>query len=124
MRGLRKEDCDKEISDQDIEYISRKLCKNWRSLPPVLGMPRVTESDIQRDHNKEREKRRAFFLDWKEFAGSDATYRMLIGALLEIDDREDAEGICELLMNQLHPKLETTDYHEEDPKSRTTQNGL
>ncbi len=106
-RGLREEHCNREIEDQDIEYISRNLCKMWRALPPLLSMPKPTENDIERDHIKEKEKRRAFFLEWKEAAGSDATYLRLIGALLKIVSREDAEAVCELLLSHVNPQLET-----------------
>ena len=106
-KGLSGEDCNKEISDQDLEYISLNLCKNWRFLPTPLGMPELTENDIDRDHSKEKEKRRAFFIEWKAVAGKEgATYRRLIGALLEISSREDAESVCELLLSHLHPQLE------------------
>ena len=45
----------------------------------------------------EGEKRREFFLGWKEKKGSGATYGCLIRALLKIKSRQDAESICKLL---------------------------
>ena len=45
----------------------------------------------------EDEKRATFFAKWKEAKGSDATYKALISALLEIGCAEDAECVCKLL---------------------------
>ena len=106
-RGLRDEDCNRVVEDEDIEYISSHLCQKWRPLRSLLGMPRVMEQDIDQDHSKEEEKRRTFFFEWRDREGSEATYRRLIGALLEIGCREDAEGVCQLLLGKVDPKLET-----------------
>lgn len=97
--GLTDEDCDKKVSDRHLEKISRSLCKEWKRLYPYLGMTRIEVDDIVCKQDEESVKRHAFFLKWKE-KGSKATYKALLGALLEINSREDSEGICKLLLEQ------------------------
>ncbi len=95
---LTDEDCDKQVSDRHLAELSRTHCRNWRQLPPYLYMASIVEHDIDCDSRGERKKREDFFKEWKEMKGSDATYKALIGALLKIGSRNDAEYVCQLLM--------------------------
>lgn len=97
LYGLKEEDCNRQISDRDIDVLSRSSCTKWRSLPTYLGMPSIIASDIARGPGSEEEKRSAFFQKWKHTKGSAATYRVLIGALLHIQCRDDAERVCDLV---------------------------
>ena len=57
--------------------------------------------DIHRGHpGEEREKRCSFLKKWKKMKGLKATYKSLIHALLEVECREEAEGVCKLLKDQ------------------------
>lgn len=94
---LREEKCRQQISDVDTDEISRSLCRKWRSLPSHLGMNTIDADDIDRGPGNEEEKRRNFLLKWKHLKGSGATYEKLITALLEINCRADAEGVCKLI---------------------------
>ena len=66
-------------------------------LPSHLGVPQIYVHDINRNSTEESERRSNFFFGWKELKGSAATYKALITALLDIDCREDAEGVCRFL---------------------------
>ena len=99
--GLKERDCNREIEKSHFEDIARTLGKDWRSLPPRLGMLSITKSDIDHDFKTEKEKRYAFFTQWKEMDGSEATYKKLIGALLDFNSREDAEGVCKWLQKSV-----------------------
>lgn len=98
--------CNKQVSDGHLEEISRYHCKDWKSLPSHLGLNTIVAEDIDRSKVAEKEKRHTFLLGWKKIEGSRATYKRLITALLKIDCREDAEGVCTLL--QKHPQLPMT----------------
>lgn len=87
------------MSDRHLEKISRSLCKEWKRLYPYLGMTSIEVHDIVCKQVEENVKRHAFFLKWKE-KGSKATYKALLGALLEINSRDDSEGICKLLQEE------------------------
>ena len=94
---LTEEDVKKQITDEHIGVISSSssLCSQWKSLPVHLGL--ATVGAIDSTPVTETEKKRDFFTTWKEEQGSNATYRKLIGALLEILCNRDAESVCQLL---------------------------
>ena len=94
---LTEDDCNQKISDYHCSEISRTLCGGWRGLPSHLGVPQIYVHDINRNSTEESERRSNFFFGWKELKGSAATYKALIAALLDIDCREDAEGVCRFL---------------------------
>ena len=94
---LKEEDCNQQISSLHLNEISLNYCQKWRFLPARLNLKDIVADDISRGLGNEEDKRHAFFLKWKQVKGSDATYRRLIGALLEIKCRQDAEAVCRLL---------------------------
>ncbi len=53
---------------------------------------------VKLSHKGEKEKRHTFLIKWREVKGSEATYRNLIQALT-IESVEDAEEVCELLLD-------------------------
>ena len=94
---LSEEDINKQITDGDMETISRSLCRKWRSLPAHLELDSIVVGDIDIVHLEEGEKRSKFFATWKEKQGSKVTYKRLIHALLKIECTQDAESVCRLL---------------------------
>lgn len=105
---LSEESCNRKVSNTHLEKISESFCRKWRSLPSFLEMETIVVNDIDHSSNDEGGKRLAFFLKWKHMKGSTATYRKLLSALLEINCKEDAEGVCEML--QLSPPEVVLDY--------------
>ena len=94
---LSEEDSNKQITDGDMEVISRSLCGKWRSLPPHLELDSILVEDIDRMQSDESEKRSKFFSIWKGKQGSGVTYKRLLRALLRIECTQDAESVCKLL---------------------------
>ena len=92
---------DNQVTDVDLERISRSCCGcgKWKCLSPHLGMKPIKGDDIGLSASKEDEKRLEYFRMWKQSKGSDATYRNLVGALLEIECVDDAEKVCLLVKN-------------------------
>ena len=90
-------DCNRQVSDSHLEELSRTHCKDWRRIPPHLGLEGIMRDDIDRNGHDERGKRYDFFTGWKERKGADATYKALMTALLKIGSRNDAEYVCQLL---------------------------
>ena len=97
IHGLTDDDCNCEIKKVHLQEISCALCERWRELPACFKMPKITSKDIERDFKSEKERRRAFLFQWRDRDGSAATYKRLISALLDINCRDDAEGVCKLL---------------------------
>lgn len=93
LDSLLGDNANKQISDEHIEVISQDLCEKWRLLPAHLGLGTITIDDIIENEAGKRH----FFTTWKDQKGSEATYRSLVSALLEIECRKDAESVCELL---------------------------
>lgn len=98
---IKEDDWSKEVSEFDLKEISRSYCSKWRSLPCYLGMKDTEVVNIDRNSSlvDEDEKKYAFFLQWKQKNGFDATYKQLVGALLKIEHRGDAEKVCKLVQN-------------------------
>ena len=98
------EDVKGKITDVHLEVISRSYCGKWKRLPSHLNMESVVVDDIDRLAIDEDEKRLKFLSTWKTTKGSDATYKKLISALLKIKCVYDAEGVCEILQQNVAPK--------------------
>ena len=106
---LTLKDCSAEISAEHLEEISHSLCEEWRDLPPRLNMKSIVKHDIDCDLmlNNEKRKRHAFLEKWNKQKGCEATYRNLIGALLDINCRKDAEGVCEILKKSIATRIKS-----------------
>lgn len=88
---------DKAPTKTYLDKISNIPFSQWRLLPPPLEIDSSVVDTIDHDITDERVRRREFFNQWKQSKGSDATYRKLISALLDIGCREEAEKVCRLL---------------------------
>ena len=102
-------DLDKEISDLHLDEIAETRCAYWKSLPSRLGLQDTVTRDIDKDFTEELDKRREFFQQWKQKKGSEATYRSLVRALLDIKQRRDAEYVSKLSHQAVeNPSVETS----------------
>ena len=95
---LTEATCNREITEEFIASISQSFCDDWRKLPGIL---RVRMNVVDEMENKYRNDewmcKIGFFRYWKRSIGPDATYEVLIGALLKIDCMGDAHSVCKLL---------------------------
>ena len=90
--------CNREITEEFIASISQSFCDGWRKLPGILHVRMNVVEEIENKHrNDEWLCKIGFFRHWKQSQGPDATYKMLIGALLKIDCMGDAHNVCKLL---------------------------
>ena len=99
---LVEEDCGSEVSDTDIVKIASSIHGKWKSqLPTLLGIDPIVVTNIVEacapGYTSEEDKRLAFFKEWKQQKGFQATYKALISALYEINCRQDAEIVCKIL---------------------------
>ena len=94
---LADQELDSVISDLHLDEIARSRCTYWQSLPSRLGLEDIVAEDIDRNFSREFDKRREFFRQWKQIKGSEATYRCLVKALHDINQRRDAEYVSGLL---------------------------
>lgn len=91
------------VSHSHLQDISKSHCLKWRYLPVALEMknPKAIVNDIERGGKPESEMRADFFSEWQSEKGSDASYKWLINALLEINCKGDAEHVCALVKEQM-----------------------
>lgn len=97
--ALTENDWDKQMTESHLDTFSRLYCTRWRLLPSCLEMRSNIVETINQDVSIAGEiaKRIEFFRQWKQMKGFKATYGKLIHALVEIDCRDDAGKVCELL---------------------------
>lgn len=96
--GVPESACNKKITDLHMQEIALKRCRRWKDLPVHLGMEKSDADDLDHKQISETEKIKGFLDKWEQAYGTDATYRVLMDALLKIKNRGDAEFICELLV--------------------------
>ena len=96
--GLCEEEYKKKVTDRHLLAISRSYFEKWKSLYPYLDMEQIDVTNAEQDGNGEENERQKFLERWKKKKGGDATYMKLISALLEVECKNDAEGVCELLL--------------------------
>lgn len=120
---LTEKDVNEKITDQHIEVISRSMCSKWKSLPSHLGLDTTIVDDIQRSRHliDESEKRNKFLTIWKEEKGSEATYKNLIGGLLAIQRRDNAESVCKLLKGADSVQQQQPEEQQQQPEERPVE---
>ena len=98
---LKEEHISKQVSDKLLDKISRTCCQKWRSLHPWLDMKGIVGQDIDELSTDGEGKRKAFLEKWKSVKGSEATYKKLVCALLEIECKDDAESVLKLIKESI-----------------------
>ena len=85
------------ISRRDLAIIARDYISDWRQLVPFLELCRPQETEILQSHpaNYGLQKRECLEL-WKEMKGDRATYRALITAAEDAENRELADKITRM----------------------------
>ena len=111
---LREEDCERKLSDKQLDEIALSYCGKWEPLRSQLEMEEIIERDIKNSFATEDGRRRNFLLKWKSVKGSAATAKALISALLKIKSVDDAEGVCQLLK----------DWHKEQEEANSHSTGV
>ena len=102
INGIKETDAilSTKVTDLHALDIADAHCSEWASLLVVLGIENSSsvKKDIEKKHvGDAKEQRKEFFEVWKKQKGKEATYKVLINALLQIKQRSDAEYICNLL---------------------------
>ena len=98
--NLSEEQINEECSLDTIPEMHKAMTE-WRNISPYL-FPVMKERQIVETINQDLTlndvgKRRNLLICWKQFHGSDATYKNLIDAFLCADRRDLAEIVCQTL---------------------------
>ncbi len=97
--GLSDEELNKEITSDKFHEIGPSVLK-WKVLAPILKLTQPEVEAIERDNHGEELKRIEFLSVWKQKQCERATYMALVDALCEIERREDARKVCEVLKGE------------------------
>ena len=85
--------CDSNIIPCLADYFSQ-----WRVIFGSL-LSELDLGDVDRENTTEPEKRIAALRTWKARNGSEATYKILVDALLNRGERSDSENLCKILVD-------------------------
>ena len=87
---------DGEPSDEELEYLSRKLAEKWKTLGRRLGFDEADIDDFGQANKKLKEKAYKMLLAWKQKVGSEATYKVLYDTLCHelVECKHLAEQYC------------------------------
>ena len=69
----------------------------WRVVTAALGLSDVDVGDIDSENNSGEERRIAALRKWKTRNGQEATYKLLLDALISVQRVDKANGLCRLL---------------------------
>ena len=90
--------CDNNIIPSLADYFSQ-----WRVIFASL-LCEIDLNDVDRDNPTQLEKRIAALRKWKARNGDEATYKVLVDALLNNGEKSQAESLCKLLADLLSNK--------------------
>ena len=83
----------KEVEDVEFYELSQYLTK-WKLLASKLGV----KADVYTIESERADMQRVKFLEmWKQRCAFKATYRVLVDALLSINQADNARGVCQIL---------------------------
>ena len=77
--------------------------REWRVIFGSL-LSELDLGDVDRENTTEEEKRIAALRKWRDRKGREATYKILVDALLNRGERHQAESLCKTLANHLSDK--------------------
>ena len=101
------------IQSLDCEFLEEhalllaKFCVEWRIIGYHLKLTKANITAINKDNDSTEEKRIAMLQTWKEIFAFEATYRVLIEALIRSKNTQQALNICHSL-KQYVPQLQAT----------------
>lgn len=99
--GVPEERLNARISDNHLGRIFL-LDIEWRRLVTPLELNGlISLQNIEHDHHTEQMRKEAFITRWRQIRDFNATYRVLVNALLMIMDATHARMIVELLRGKL-----------------------
>ena len=89
---------DEVIRDTDLAIIARDHLSNWENLHPFLELSPACMMEIFRSCPRDyREQKCKCLRVWKEEMGSRATYRALIFAAEEANNKQLADNVRDML---------------------------
>ena len=96
--GVTDEHLDQECDDEQLKELSQHIV-DYRKYGPRLGLADADIRTFERDPTMYFSIKlitAAVFMEWHERKGVKATYRVLVGIALKLEDGTGAEKICQM----------------------------
>ena len=100
--GLAADELSKRCDGSIIPSLA-DCFREWRVIFGSL-LSELDLGDVDRENTTEEEKRIAALRKWRDRKGREATYKILVDALLNRGERHQAESLCKTLANHLSDK--------------------
>ena len=100
--GLAADELSKPCDERIIPSLANCFSQ-WRVIFGSL-LSELDLGDVDRENTTEEEKRIAALRKWRDRKGREATYKILVDALLNRGERHQAESLCKTLANHLSDK--------------------
>ena len=100
--GLAADELSKPCDSSIIPSLA-DCFREWRVIFGSL-LSDLDLGDVDRENTTEEEKRIAALRKWRDRKGREATYKILVDALLNKGERYQAESLCKTLADQLSNK--------------------
>ena len=97
--GITHKQLKEKCTNEHLHGIALSL-KSWRTLAPHLRLSSSEVEAVDKDAHSEKERRQKFLELWKDKFAFTATYKVLVEALLENGNADQAEEVCRLLVSQ------------------------
>ena len=93
---LSQDQVDKEVSEDHLREVSG-IIDDHQIVGPELRLTNPEMTEIDRDERTHKLKKQAMLRKWKQKFSLNATYCILIKALLKCSTADQARKVCELL---------------------------
>ena len=93
--GLAADELSKPCENNQLSFLAI-FFREWRVIFSSL-LSEIDLGDVDRENHTEQEKRIAALRKWKARKGDRATYEVLVDALLNNGEKDQAESLCKFL---------------------------
>jgi len=95
--GIELKKLKKQLTDEQLSDIARKISFNWKSCAPKLDVSSTDIGDIEEDCRKVEERRHRVLQKWKQMKSFKATGKVFVEVLLTTSQANQANEVCLLL---------------------------
>ena len=87
------------VTERDIAIIAQKYLTKWEEISPFLELNNVADENIRRTPGGYQEQKKALLKEWKRLHSSRATFRVLIRAAEDAQNRRLADDLRRYMLH-------------------------
>jgi hypothetical protein len=96
------------VTERDIAIIAQKYLTKWEEISPFLELNNVADENIRRTPGGYQEQKKALLKEWKRLHSSRATFRVLIRAAEDAQNRRLADDLRRYMLE--NRRVNSTDH--------------